>query len=393
MAKQSGIEIALVKLNFEGVNKMKIGILTWYQALNYGAVLQAYALSKTLNSMSIEAVILRHNRIVNNKNSDFFSKVKRLIKRLLNSEINVVVAIRRFNREKRSIFDKFIEKHLKVGGYYYADNNLNAVCIGSDMVFEQYQGYNAYMFGTGVEAPYIFSYAASFGRTTIDNLNALSHRHEIEEGLKRMDAIAYRDANTREVVMALTARSDLVETIDPVLLYGFQEEIVVWDSGKWKSAHPYIAVYAYEFTFNASIEIETVKKYARKYNLEIISVGCYHKWCDKSICADPKEFLEILKHAALVVTDTFHGTIFSLIMKKRFVSILRGNAFKVKYMLENCGLEGRICIDFEQFASIADCEPDFGFYDTWIETQRTISKKYLYNQSVKAVERMRKDLA
>ena len=164
------------------------------------------------------------------------------------------------------------------------------------------------------------------------------------------------------------------ENIDPVLMYGFEDEMTKWDTGKWKN-EKYILVYAYDSTMNDKETINQIKKISRKENLKIISCGYYHKWCDASIPASPKEFLEMFMHAKYIITDTFHGTVFSLICHKNFVSIIRKNGFKVKYLLDAAHLSHRIAEN--NIESIIEETLDFKYFDEWVEKERAKSKDYV----------------
>ena len=110
-------------------------------------------------------------------------------------------------------------------------------------------------------------------------------------------------------------------------MYGFEKEKKAWDTNKWLSQKAYVLIYAYHGFMNSKQEVNAIKSFAKKNGLRIISCGYYHSWCDENVNADPKEFLEMFIHASYIITDTFHGTVFSIINKKRFVSIIRDNSF------------------------------------------------------------------
>ena len=96
---------------------------------------------------------------------------------------------------------------------------------------------------------------------------------------------------------------------------------------------------------------------------------------DISIPASPKEFLEMFIHAKYIITDTFHGTVFSLICHKNFVSIIRKNGFKVKYLLDSAHLSHRIAEN--NIESIIEETLDFKYFDEWVEKERAKSKDYV----------------
>ena len=354
---------------------MKVGILTWYKAINHGAVLQAYASCKILESMNVKPVILDFRWNLYTK-KDKKGTLKRYVKKLSIKQILWHLKVRKFRDEKKIIFEDFVNNYLPVGMDYEKEKNLGAVYIGSDMVFDITEGYNPYMYGIGVNSKYIFSYAASFGYSTIETIQLSGHEAEIVEGLKQFKSIGYRDINTLQILNHYNINSHTHECIDPVLCYGFQKEIAEWDSGKWKD-ESYIVIYAYESTMNESSTIEEIRKMARNENLRIISCGYYHKWCDECVNASPKEFIEIFKYAKYVITDTFHGTVFSLILHKSFVAIVRRNGFKLRYLLKSANLLDRIAADDKDIKNIMKETPNFKYFDEWISNSKYNSRTFI----------------
>lgn len=358
---------------------MRIGILTWHKAVNHGAVLQAYASQQVLRSIGCEAKILEHERYVKKKQVSLGKKVINVLKKITIKKLIGREIIKSFNKEKSIRFDLFRKKYLDLGEKYTKEQGLDAVLIGSDMVFEFYQGYNSYMYGKGVRAPYKFSYAASFGKTTDDSLKKHNKFNEICTLIRELNGIGYRDENTRKLIEKYAGRVDLTFNIDPVLLYGFKQESIQWDEGKWINHKPYIVVYSYDSNMNSKKDINMIRNFAKKNDLVIVSLGYYHNWCDECICSDPKEFIEILYHAQYVVTDTFHGTIFSLIMEKEFASIIRGNGFKLKYLLDSSGMSSRI-VNNNDLGEVLGAKVDYNEFNKWLEFERANSLEYIKKQ-------------
>ena len=366
---------------------MKVGILTWYQAINHGAVLQTYGSSEVLKSMGAEPVVLDYKW----QKYDESNKKTRIIRRIKNftpSKLLWYLHVRKLFVEKTANFNEFISNNLNVGRFYNQERDLDAAYIGSDMVFDITEGYNAYMHGEGVPAPYKFSYAASFGYTTMELLKASGHYNDIKQNLCELNAIGYRDQKTFELCKQLGVTSLMAETIDPVLCYGFEKEIESWDTGKWKNVK-YLLIYAYDSTMNDRDTVHAIKDFAKSKNLEVISCGYYHKWCDRSIPAAPDEFLEIFKHAQYVVTDTFHGTVFSLILHKQFTSIIRENGFKVQHLLKCTNLEAQIATESNEIQKVLTKQTSFLDFDRWLELERNKSRQFIQDNLDKAKEEIR----
>lgn len=318
---------------------MRVGILTWSKSINHGAVLQAYASQELIRAMGCTPVMLNYTRNIDNLDSRLIRKIQLLTGKLNYEYIIVKRMLPSWNKEKKRVFEEFQRNKIDWGDYYNIEQKLNGVMIGSDMVFDFYEGYNPFMYGKEIQAPYCFSYAASFGRTTESLFEKSIHKDEIVNLLQRLDGLGFRDDNTKRILSSQCGIYHATKTIDPVLLYGFSNEIHKWDSGKWKDKK-YILVYSYTFNMDRKDEVSQIVSFAKKNNLKVIAVGYPHRWCDESINASPEEFLEMFANAEFVITDTFHGVVFSLITNRQFGVIIRDNSFKVCDVLKEVGLDG-----------------------------------------------------
>lgn len=357
---------------------MEIGILTWYKSLNHGAVLQAYAMQRYLISKGIYADLIDYDRQVKDQRSALVLASQRL-KKLVNGELKDRNKIYQMDVNKRELFNRFIKEELDCCEIY-SKVELNHIIIGSDMVFSLIQGFNPYMFGLGLNTQHVFSYAASAGGTQISLARKMGVEDSIKSGLSRFSSIGYRDKETLEFINSMNLDLDCCENIDPVLLYGFEEEKTKWDSQIWIEHDPYILIYAYHGFMNDKTEVQAIRQYAKLKGLKIISCGYHHSWCDENVNADPKEFLEMFMHASRVVTDTFHGTVFSIINKKHFVSIIRDNGFKVRYLLETCGLRNRIACTGSEIGELLNQNFSFDMCDQWLLNERKKSETFLLQE-------------
>ena len=99
--------------------------------------------------------------------------------------------------------------------------------------------------------------------------------------------------------------------------------------------------------------VNTIRNYAKKCDFEVYSVGYYHKWCDKNINLTPLELFPWFENAECVFTDTFHGTIVSLVCNAEFVTKISGNGNKLGFLLEQYGVTER------RVATFADIPKSF----------------------------------
>lgn len=109
----------------------------------------------------------------------------------------------------------------------------------------------------------------------------------------------------------------------------------------------YIIVYAYRARITPE-EAEEIKAFAKRVGKKLISVSGQMDFCDEHLSLNPFENLNLFRHADYVITDTFHGTIFSVINRKKFVTLIReskgnsyGNQEKLQDLLDRLGLQAR----------------------------------------------------
>ena len=357
---------------------MKFGVLTWYKAINHGAILQAYASQQVLKSCGISPIFLDYEwlsgQVVNP-----YRVIKSRFRKLITGDFRYRKIYHSMKKEKETLFRRFREENIDDIGDCYGET-YDTIMVGSDMVFGLQEGWQPYMFGIGLQAKKFFSYAAcSGGSSSIKVAQKYGYGSEIRQSLSKFSGLGVRDKETENFIKAMGVEQKAISTIDPVLLYGYKEEMEAWDTGKWKQHEPYLLIYSYFSHMNGRNEVRVIKKYAEQKNLKIVSCGYYHPWCHENVNADPKEFLEMFMSATAVVTDTFHGTVFSLINSKDFVSVLRGNSFKVKDLLCKCGMEDRI-VNSDTMFGVLSTKVDYSHFYQWLEKERSISKQYILSQ-------------
>lgn len=332
-------------------NKMGkiVGILSMQRVINYGSFLQAYALKQLLLQNGADEVyfidIERGRELPGfeySKNQSKWHKLKRLLQIIFTGLLFQKIRDRKFaKRLKKSIEDCFPILELDKA----APKEFDLVVIGSDEVFNCCQcapwGYTLQLYGRVLNAKKVISYAGSFGHTRYEQLVQLGIDKEIGETMKTMAAISVRDQNSYDIVEKLTGIKAEMH-LDPVLIYGYEKEIA-----ERKVSYPekYMVVYSYQGRINDKKEIKKITSFAKEHKLKLISIFCRYDWCDEAIIPEtPFDVLGWFKGAEYVVTDTFHGTIFSIITGRRFVTLVRKtgritNGEKISSLLRQLGLE------------------------------------------------------
>ena len=328
-----------------------VGILSMQRVINYGSFLQAYALKQLLLQNGADEVyfidIEKGRELPGfeySKNQSKWHKLKRLLQIIFTGLLFQKIRDRKFTKRlKKSIEDCFPILELDKP----APKEFDLVVIGSDEVFNCCQpapwGYTLQLYGRVLNAKKVISYAGSFGHTRYEQLVQLGIDKEIGETMKTMAAISVRDQNSYDIVEKLTGIKAEIH-LDPVLIYGYEKEIA-----ERKVSYPekYMVVYSYQGRIKDRREIKEITSFAKEQKLKLISIFCRYDWCDEAIIpATPFDVLGWFKGAEYVVTDTFHGTIFSVITGRRFVTLVRKsgrvtNGEKVSSLLRQLRLEER----------------------------------------------------
>lgn len=353
---------------------MKVAILSMQEVKNYGSFLQAWSLKHNIEQLghSCDFINIIPGRQLGAFKSSKFDKVKKLLHRIVGFDF--------FERIKiiyqfQSRFNKEFFPQLGVNVREVNTNHYDVIVVGSDEVFNCAQktwfGYSRQLFGFGLNADRLISYAGSFGATSSEKLADLGIKDDVASLLKKFNSISVRDENSISVVNNLIGLQP-EEHVDPVFIYNYDHLMPTTVSDR-----DYMLVYTYPGRINDEREISAIVEYAKKYKLKLISIGHYFPWCDKTLVLHPFEVLAYFKNASCIVTDTFHGSVFSIKYGKPFATIIREmNSNKLTYLLKKFKKSQRIVSDLcclESTIEAARSEDDTETQQIIIsETQRSI---------------------
>lgn len=304
---------------------MKIAIVTVYDSVvNFGSFLQAYAMSKVLESrghevffvrrMPNDEILKRFNRLAKIQNS---VSSKNGIKAKFLSQRSKYVIQREMdankNRYKCSLSDW---KSIKIiDPVEIEDCGIQLVICGSDEIWNIHNkdiDLDFYSCGWVKHIPKL-AYAISSGNSkTSEYLNDPEFFNAVGDFCK----ILPRDQMTQSLITDITNVKESI-VCDPTLLLG-QDGFTLTNKGK--EFGKYILVYSYFLTRK---EKKFIKKYARNNGLKIISPCIYSSIADEVVYTSALDFPSLVFNAECVYTTTFHGTIFSLMFAKRFCALPR----------------------------------------------------------------------
>lgn len=354
---------------------MKIGIVTYYQVHNHGAILQMYAMSKILSDYTNDINIVKFKRNFENVSSKEASKyVIRLQSLIYFTEYILKFGIGRFlyNLSKKRKLSKFSKDNFK----YVSESDIcDLYCVGSDEIFSTELGFNSIAFGINSTVHSLFSYAASFGPTTYNKILNSNYKDRICSGLSAFSHLSVRDENSFKILKSLDIKEKIEQIIDPVLLFNFKEELE--NTTRFDFKKKYLLLYVFDTNLNRHHEISAIKEYAKLKDLIIISLGFYHKWCDKNISANPLELINIFSQAEYIITDTYHGSILSIITNRPFITKLRGNEYKIKPLLKDFRLQDRLFDDNLQINTLLEQDINYKVVNRILDEKRLESRKYL----------------
>lgn len=300
---------------------MRVGIISRQRIVNYGSYLHAFALKSMIEELGNEVYFIDYRDENDTFNyaeeySGHLFYLKRFYHKVKNRHCN------HFYLDREYLFKKKLLKSLGISKKYNDSYACDAVVIGSDEIFNICEqspwGKSTSMLGSLVHKNQILiSYAASFGYTTKELIKEEKLENVVADLLNKFDDISVRDANSVNIVKALTGKIPY-KNLDPVLIYDFT---------KYMPQHVrlknYLVVYGYDYRINDEFVIKNIKKLAKEENLKIVALGMEQSWADINYLPHPFELLALIKNAKYVVTDTFHGTVFSIKFQKNFITLIR----------------------------------------------------------------------
>lgn len=315
--------------------KKSIGIITYHNADNLGAVLQAYALQTVLNkkfNVNVQIIDYRCETIERTRYPAKSGRgIKTLIKRCL---------LTGYYRVKRTNFDKFRKIYLKLSTVYNKNNiflcvnKYDAFITGSDQVWNlECSGWDYTYFLDFVTVKEKYSYAASIGTYLYTDIE----QKKVANYLSSFQGISVREQSGVEKLRGLSLKNVNIHP-DPVLLLSSEEWMRIMSKRLYKGK--YLFIYLIQQDVNVRSEAE---KYAKAHNLKIIDNKKTLKFV---IHNSPADFLSWIYYADCVFTNSFHGTAYSLAFNKPLaadIQLINGRVNnRVKEMLESIGAEGCI---------------------------------------------------
>ena len=346
----------------------KVGILTFQypENRNFGAILQSYA----------------HLTLIKKFNKDI-----EIINYIPNDYKNMSLKIKLLTKLESKWFKEFSDKFLKISNFeslVNEDKKYDIFIVGSDQVWRTkwlQEKVKHYFFDFVDKNKKKIAYAASFGVDFWEGDKKLTE--EIKPLIKRFDAISVREESGIDICKDTFEIDNAVCVLDPTLMISKEDYQPILDDWKDKSHlnKKYIAHMLLDDNEKLKRESQNIANYL-KADINYIK-GKYKKILWKNYFAYNKvsQWLTYLKDAELVITDSFHCTVFSLIFHKKFVVLAnpkRGVA-RLETLLGKVGLRERFFTNIEDVmkSGILDKEIDYIEADKKLEVYRKYSMEFL----------------
>lgn len=370
----------------------KIGIVTSARELNYGAILQAYALQRIISEFGFDSRLLWWS---NQRNSHRDIRIRKLFAMLATYVKNPKILIKSVKayghtfeksmaQNSVGLFEKFENEFLNIEFLSYTQmrrfafsNDCQAVIAGSDQIWNSYAIYvDPFYYLQFVPKNKRIAYAPSLGKNDIPSYN----KKKIKRYINEFNDLSVREETGRNLLSELTDKRIEV-VLDPSLLLDGN----VWRTVESTTRLPkeYILLY---FLDQPNVECaKKIKEISEKFGLPVLALP-YEIPLFREIenlhyvDAGPSEFLALVDNASLVLTDSFHGTAFSINFNKPFLTFDRqyGNnqsqASRIVDMLRTFDLTNHFVSGDVDLKCI---KMDFELINKKLEQLREKSIKYL----------------
>jgi len=309
----------------------KVAIVTLNGYFNYGNRLQNYALQETIKYLgfSVDSIRICDEDLIENSSISLASRLVNLLNnnpkeifKILKNKVYFKIHekdINEIEKNRLNIFKKFSNDYINETDYYISEKNIpedltdryDYFITGSDQVWNMhYNKGSSIYFLTFAESHKRIAYAPSFGVNEIDT----DIVDKYKEWISGIHKISVREDEGAKIIKKLTGREALV-LIDPTLLLSKDKWLSIAKEAKNKPKGKYLLTY---FLGGVNSRYgKQIRKFAKQNNLEVINLGCIKE--KETYQTGPSEFIDYISNCSIMFTDSFHGTVFSILFEKPFV--------------------------------------------------------------------------
>lgn len=326
--------------------KKRIGLMTMHNVCNMGAVLQAYALQRTINLRGGECEIIDYVPNLRKGYRKFFPKDQGISK--MKRTLSWIKWLPQRVKWQKP-YKEFVDKHLILGTEIFYENkkiysypfHYDVYVTGSDQVWNSAStdGLSAYYFLDFVRGRKKVSYAASISNKELNT----EEREQINHYLKDFSAISVREYQAVEL-LGEVCEKEIELVLDPTFLLTLQQWNQLAVESNIEIQERYLLIY---MLGDVPEIMKLAKQIAEQKKLKIVKFGwdfvCLRDVDYNISFGKPQDFVTLFKNAEYVITNSFHGTAFSINFNKNFLSIPSSkNNPRFISILELMGLKDRL---------------------------------------------------
>lgn len=374
---------------------MKIALINNFYIRNYGSVLQSFALYKKICNLGLDVVVVDYNdkpSMLNRIKGALILNRKAFVKKIISKIEKKNKPDCQFYKDRlkrNASFDEFAQKKYHFTKKYsnifeltQDIRNFDAVLIGSDQLWapsDILRNYHTLMWVP--DSIKKVAYATSFGVAELPAiLKKTTHNF-----LQRIDFISVREFSGKEIVKGLIGK-DVPVVMDPTLLL---------EQSEWEKMIPNKRIvegdYIFAFFLGGNVKYRHfVKQISKEKHLKIVSVLHVEEYLyvDNDFAdvtynyANPIDFINLIKNANYVFTDSFHVSIFSIINERRFFVFNRYDEMSTNSrntrlisLLNKLGISERL-VSVENIIDV-DSPIDYSSVNQKIKEWRVQSDNYL----------------
>lgn len=383
------------------MSEKKIGVCACYDQKNYGSMLQVLATVIKINELGYDYEIIRYSRkLTLNLLLRSLSRIPERMK--FKAEQNrkrkkfaSIEGLTQKVQQRNDCFKTFSENHFrKLSPVYdtYSDlrkaaSHYGAILVGSDQLWRP-EGYTTGFYNLMFVPDNVpkIAYATSFGVSQIPE----NKKKIAKQFLSRMDYISVRELRASEMIKELIGR-DVPTVVDPTLLFTGEE---------WNNIIPLKKIIDEKYIFCYLLgsnpqHREWVNELKKCTGYKIVTIPFLDEFVEGDIAfgdnqifdAGPAEFVNLIRNAEYVCTDSFHGSVFSILNQKQFVTFNRfsdesrnSRNSRIDSLLTQTGLRSRRMTEVGQdICDVIDAKIDYEMVEKKLAKMRNESVDYLRN--------------
>lgn len=362
----------------------EILLTTLFSGYNFGSSLQAYATKSLIEELGYSSSLVARKSLIKGRDFRIGKLIHIVTRTLLTFNMRTLKAYKKsygkqFIGDAENKFDLFEEtflkpEHLTWKGLQNKAKKSRACIAGSDQIWDPTSLYvdPLYYLRFASQSKRI-SFATSMGYDYVLD----SNKKKIKKWLNEFNAISVREESGVKLIKDLCGR-DVEQLLDPTLLINGDD----WRKklGIYPKEENYILAYFLDEPSSSAKKL--ICRLKEILNCDVVAIPYIHddmSYADKTVASGPIEFVNLVNNAQVVITDSFHGTAFSVNLHTPFYVFNRNNTSvrsqqtRISSLLDLLNLKER----FEPHQEIKDIDVDFSSVDRILNSERKKASDFL----------------